>query len=137
MIEKREGRSVAEIFARDGEPHFRACEREAIAAAVAERDVVVATGGGAVVDDANFRALRDASLLVCLTAEPGVILARTRGGSRPLLQSGDREGRIRELLAARAGAYARVPHSIDTSHLSVDQIVDRILALLEAEEDEV
>lgn len=132
VITSREGRSVEAIFAADGEPYFRAREREAVAEVCRAQDTVVATGGGAVVDEVNFRALRDAALFVCLTASPEAILRRTGGGNRPLLQ-GDREERVRTLLAARAAAYARIPHQIDTSDLTPDEIVDRIMALRCAE----
>src|SRR5262249_8965032 len=114
IIEKREGRSVAEIFASDGEGYFRARERAAVTEAPPLRNAAIATGGGAIVDEENFTVLRDAGVLICLVATPEAILARTRGAQRPLLESDDRAARIRELLAVRANAYARAPHSIDT-----------------------
>ena len=129
MIEKREGRSIAEIFERDGEPHFRALEREAVAAAAAKQDAVIALGGGAMVDDDNFDLLRRAGLLVCLHARPEVILARTSGAQRPLLLTEDREARVRQLLQERQSAYARAPHHIDTSDLTIDECAERVLAL--------
>lgn len=134
MIEAREGRSVAEIFAANGEAYFRAREREAIAEAAAMRGAVVATGGGAILDERNFATLENAGLLVCLVASPEVILARTGGGSRPLLDAPDREARVRDLLASRSAAYGRVPHAIDTSHLSLEQVVDRVLTLLRSDD---
>ncbi len=128
VITSREGRSVEAIFATDGEAYFRAREREAVAEAAAGVDAVIATGGGAILDPESFDVLRRAALFVCLTADAETILRRTRGGQRPLLQ-GDREARVRTLLAERAAVYGRVPHQIDTSALSADQVVDRILAL--------
>lgn len=133
MIVSREGRSIEAIFSRDGESYFRAREREAVAEAAALDETVVATGGGAVVDEGNLEVLRSAALLVCLTASAEEILARTRGEGRPLLDGDDRERRVRELLAARAEAYARVPHRIDTTGLAPDEVVERILALYRAE----
>jgi len=132
VIAKREGRSIEAIFAADGEAYFRAREREVVAEVCRASDTVIATGGGAVLDDDNFRALREAATFVCLNATPEDILARTGGSDRPLL-SGEREERIRTLLAARAGIYARIPHQIDTSALGIDQVVERILALHRAE----
>jgi shikimate kinase len=132
IIAARERRSIEAIFAAEGEPYFRAREREAVAEAAALRDVVIATGGGAVVDEGNFETLRRAGLLVCLTATPEEILRRTQGHGRPLLR-GDRERRVRALLEERAASYARVPHAVDTTHLSVDEVVERILALHRAD----
>src|SRR5262249_23036332 len=132
MIETREKRSVTDIFAAEGEAYFRACEREAIAEASSRQRTVVATGGGALLDERNFELLRRNALLVCLSAAPETILARTAGHGRPLLQGEDRGARIRRLLDERAAVYGRVEHQIDTSGLSLDQVVDRVLALARA-----
>src|SRR5215470_10921617 len=70
VIEQREGATVREIFARAGEPHFRALERRVVSDACAAGDVVIATGGGTVLDERNHRALAQHGLLVCLTATP-------------------------------------------------------------------
>jgi len=124
MIETREQRSVADIFAAQGEAYFRAREREAIAAATALDRAVVATGGGALLDERNFDALNQNTLLVCLTARPETILMRTSGHSRPLLSGEDRGARVRRLLAERAPVYAKVEHAIDTSNLSLEAMDD-------------
>ncbi|HZR81325.1 MAG TPA: shikimate kinase [Candidatus Binatia bacterium] len=133
IVERRAGRTVREIFARDGEDRFRELEHEAVAEACATPDAVVATGGGALVDDRNFSALARDALMVCLTAEPGVIARRVRAtaADRPLLKG--RLGltaRIRELLAARAAVYARIPCAVDTSARTVEQVADEIVAAL-------
>lgn len=134
VIANREGRPIAEIFSAAGEAFFRTREREVIAESARLTDAVIATGGGAIVDDANFEVLRRAGLFVCLTASAERILERTSGEDRPLLQGGDRERRVGEMLAARADAYARVPHHVDTTNLTPDSIVDRILGLYRAED---
>lgn len=137
LIEERTGRSVREIFATDGEARFRELEREAVRDACAAGDVVVSTGGGTLVDDRNFEALADGGLLVCLTAAPRTIARRVRGSiaERPMLHGHPSlTGRIRELLDARAPVYARVPVQIDTSTLSVDEVVDAIVERLESAE---
>src|SRR5260221_10994223 len=79
LIERDAGRPVREIFAADGEPHFRELERAAVAEACAAGDVVVATGGGTLIDERNFQALASGGLLVCLTASPRTIARRVRG----------------------------------------------------------
>ena len=90
IIEGWAGASVAEIFDHDGEAVFRAAEAKAIAELEqAEEPLVVSVGGGAVVSDANRRALRAAGTVVWLRARPSTLAARVgSGGSRPLLSRG-------------------------------------------------
>ncbi len=134
LIEESEGRSVSEIFADLGEESFRAAEKRAIDAALAESGAVVATGGGAVVDPDNLAKLQAAAPLVCLTATAEVIEARTRaqGATRPLLNEPNPRARIEALLAGRAEAYAKADLQIDTSDRGLDEIVDEIAEFLEA-----
>lgn len=130
LIEQRAGKSIPRIFAEDGEPHFRDLETEVIRSLASLQRHVIATGGGCVQRDENWRAMRRAGMVVCLAARPEVIFERTRHDSnRPLLQAPDPMGRIRELLDRRAPFYARADHTIDTSDLTVEQVVERLLAL--------
>lgn len=132
VIEKAEGMKVGEIFSRKGEPYFRAAERQALAETLRQNGQVIATGGGVVMDEDNLRLLQGRSFLVCLTATPDVI--QRRAGSvreRPLLKGTDVGKRIQELLKQRAGNYAQAHASVDTSGLTVEQVVERIVALIE------
>jgi shikimate kinase len=81
MIERREGCTIAELFARKGEGYFRDAERRAVVEASAHEDAVIATGGGAIVDAENLERLRAAAPVICLTATPDVILERTGKGA--------------------------------------------------------
>jgi shikimate kinase len=131
LVESAAGRTIADIFAREGEPHFRALERTAVERACRVDGAVVATGGGTLLDPENRRRLAAAGPVVCLTASPEEVLRRVGGGAdRPLLAGGDRLARIRELLAARAEAYAAAAHTIDTTGLGVDDVVARVQALV-------
>lgn len=132
LVEDAEGRSVAEIFAVDGEAHFRSAEKAAIATALAIPNAVVATGGGAVLDAENMRRLRAAAPIVCLVASADVIEARARaaGAARPLLAAADARARIETLMAQRAEAYAQADLQIDTSHRDVADLVDEIESFL-------
>ncbi|KPL11663.1 hypothetical protein AMJ85_03480 [candidate division BRC1 bacterium SM23_51] len=133
LIEQRAGKVIARIFAEDGEPHFRDLETDAIRSLASLDRHVVATGGGCVQRDENWQAMRQAGLVVCLAARPEVIYDRTRGEThRPLLQTPEPLARIRELLARRAPFYARADHTIDTSELTVDQVVACLLDLWNA-----
>jgi shikimate kinase len=132
LIERKAGKTISRIFAEDGEPHFRDLETEAIRSLAALDRHVVATGGGCVLRDENWEAMGRAGLVVCLAARPEIILERTRREShRPLLQTPDPMARICELLARRAPFYARADYTIDTSNLSVDEIVARLLRVWE------
>jgi len=136
LVEMKAGRRVAEIFATQGEAAFRALEREAVTEACAIPDAVVATGGGALLDRDNRRRLAAAGPIVCLTASPEEILRRIPdASSRPLLASAktksERLERIQSLLAARESAYASATHAIDTTGLTVDQVVDRVRAAVD------
>lgn len=127
-IERRAARSISSIFAEQGELAFRDMETE-LAAEWGERreGSVIACGGGIVLRDENLRALGANGLLVCLTARPDVILERTsRSSKRPLLETGDREKKIRELLDRRAPLYAKIPHQVDTSDLDADTLAARL-----------
>jgi len=131
-IEQAARMTVAQIFARHGEADFRAREREMIERMSALSGAVVATGGGAVVDEANRRRMRAAGKVVCLRADVATILERVGGGDeRPLLAgTDDKAGRVRSLLDARAAAYADADHVVDTSRRTVAAIVDEIAGWL-------
>ena len=128
LIEEEAGLKVTEVFASEGEAGFRRRERELIATLAHRRDCVIATGGGAVLDAENVHNLKMGGVIVCLRAEPGVILQRIgTDDHRPLLEVQGRLARIRELLEMRAAAYARADLSIDTSTSNVEEVVDQIV----------
>ena len=70
VIEREEGMKVKEIFSRKGENYFRRAEKLALEKVLLQDKQVIATGGGAVMDEENLRLLREKSFLVCLTAAP-------------------------------------------------------------------
>jgi shikimate kinase len=137
LVEVKAGRSVAAIFADEGEAGFRARERDAVAEACALPDAVISTGGGTLADPENRRRLAAAGPIVCLTATPEAIHGRVGGAhGRPLLadcaSDAERLARIREMLAARATAYGSATHTIDTTGATIDQVVARVRAAVEA-----
>ena len=133
-LARRAGKSVARIFAEEGEGAFRQME-----SALAEEwgrgsGSVISCGGGVALRAENLRALGANGVLVCLTARPEVIQARTaRSRKRPLLAGEDPAQQIRDLLAARAPFYARIPIQIDTSDADVDALAERLLDAWAAE----
>jgi shikimate kinase len=105
-IERRQGRTVAEIFARDGEPAFRAMERDFITGGHPAERTVIACGGGLVVQPGMPELLAARGVTVCLHASVETILERTgRQTDRPLLNVADPAERIRALLAERESIY--------------------------------
>lgn len=106
VIESATGRRIADIFAQDGEPAFRALESSLATQLEARSGLVISTGGGFVVNPSNLESLRRHALVVCLWASPGVIHERVRHQShRPLLQTPDPQAKIAELLEKRRPAY--------------------------------
>ena len=127
-IEEAEGMKVQEIFEREGEAYFRKLEKRKLGEILSEENQVIATGGGAVVDDENLSLLKEKSFLVCLTASPETLLRRSRSGKdRPLLQGDDKRRRIEELLSRRKDRYAQAHLCIDTEASTVDGVVEEIL----------
>ncbi len=130
VIAARAGKPIPQIFAEDGEPAFRALEAAVCAELREPAGLVVAAGGGAVVNPANREALSAGGLVICLDAAPEVILARVGDGSdRPMLAGEDRLTRIKALLAQRAAAYAAIPHHLDTTHLSIPAAAERVMGI--------
>lgn len=130
IIERRAGKPVSAIFTQDGEPVFRQMEVALCRELAGERNLVIATGGGALLSDENRQALGETGLLICLHAPAEVILARLGDvDDRPLLAGPDRRARVEALLAQRSAAYAALPHHIDTAGLTVEQVAERVIRL--------
>ena len=129
-IEKCEGIKVRDIFENKGEPYFRHLEKQALAQALRENGQVISTGGGVVLNEDNLRLLRERSLVVWLRADIDTIVRRAGSGKqRPLLMATDKARRINELLEQRKEYYANAHIEIDTSNLTVDEVVEKIIAL--------
>lgn len=128
LIELRERRTISDIFAKDGEPCFRRIERRTLKEVAREKGFVVACGGGIVIDPENIRIMKDSGKVICLQATPEVILKRTSGcAHRPLLNVSDPRKQIELLLKLRAPYYAQADKTIDTSKLSIAQVVQSII----------
>mgnify|MGYP001023253498 CR=1 FL=1 len=132
LIEQEVGLPVKEIFRSKGETFFRTKESEIIARVSGYTDSVIATGGGAVINRANFNRLKSNSVVIALTASGEIILARTAGNKadRPLLAKKKSAASVEELLAARREHYRLADFTIDTSKMSPWQVAEEIIALL-------
>ena len=134
LIEKRENRTINEIFRDSGEDHFRDVEGAVIRDISCKDNQVVDAGGGAVLRDENIAYFKSSGIVICLTADEEAIYARTKKYKhRPLLNVEDPKRKIRELLAKRLPFYAKADHTIDTSALTANQVIERIVEIVEAE----
>lgn len=132
LIERAEGSKVSDIFAQKGEAYFRQLEKRTLLHVLEEENQVIATGGGVVVDDENLNLLQERTLLIGLTANLDTLLARAGVGTqRPLLQGSNRREKVQELLRQREARYAQAGLMIDTSEMSIDQVVETIIRSLE------
>lgn len=133
-IEEHCGMSIPAMFKEHGESYFRAREKEAVRAAAARMNLVIATGGGTVKDAENMTLLRQNGILVALTADVDTILQRTSArGTRPVLDSadaGDRRTAVAQLLDARHHFYEAADITVDTSGRSPLEVAEYILHAL-------
>lgn len=131
MVAEAVGMSIPEIFSRKGEAFFREAEKEAVARAGEKENVVVATGGGAVLASENWRAMEsDGSLSVYLEASVNTLTRQVAGsGERPLLSGGP--GKLADILRARRAFYQRAGHTIRVDERTPAQVAARVIWLLE------
>lgn len=124
-VERREGATVAEIFARHGEARFRAAEVEATEEVAGWAGVVLAPGGGWVTNPALLDRLGPGTVSAWLTVSPGEVLRRAAAspGERPLLLGPDPAAAVRRLLAERERFYARADVAVPTDGRAPDEVV--------------
>lgn len=127
-IEKKQGMTISDMFAKLGEPVFRRAESEVIQASLEGASIIVATGGGAVLAEQNRTVMKDRGYVVALMADAETIIERvSQDQNRPLVQGNVTE-RVHTLLESRKHAYDFADRMIDTSKLTVQEIVDVIVA---------
>lgn len=127
-IERLQKKTIPEIFAQQGEPAFRAMEREFIAHGHPAERAVISCGGGLVVQPGMLEELQARGVVVCLHASVETILARTaRHNNRPLLNTENPEERVRTLYAAREPIYKRAGTVILTDARPLQDIVAHTL----------
>jgi len=137
LIERKAGKSIPEIFQQDGEITFRELEIEATKEVAKGRNMVIACGGGVVLNKINTDRLRQNATMVYLTASPEVILERVASeeGQRPLLEVDNPALTIREMLRFRKPFYERAADiKIDTSKLDINAISEQIIGKLKEDE---
>lgn len=131
-IVKAAGRTIPEIFARDGEAFFREKESRVLSRLLAGTPCVLSTGGGAFVAEANRVEIDAKGVSVWLRADLDLLWQRVRNKStRPLLHTPNPRRTLADLLAAREPVYAEAALVVDSrAGLSVDHMADRVRAAL-------
>jgi shikimate kinase len=130
-IERREHQSVSEIFAARGEPYFRGLERSLTGELAKTGNMVLAPGGGWIVNEGCLELLRPPSVLVYLKVRPETAIARIGGGlwRRPLIDRPNPVNEVRRLLGEREHRYLQADHTISTDSMTLADVVQRIVAL--------
>lgn len=135
QIERKQGRSISEIFASDGEAAFRQMETDCIKELIEDNTSsmqIFSTGGGTPVREENRELLKKLGTVIYLKVSPDVVYERLKGDTtRPLLQTENPKARIEELLGARKEAYESAADVIvEVDDKSLEEIVDEIEALV-------
>ncbi len=127
-IVKREGRSIPEIFAQSGEPHFREVERDVIQDLMRDTNPhVIGTGGGAFMNDQTRQVIKEAGLSVFLKADLDVLVKRVGSGEgRPLLMAGNPREILQELINKRYPIYQEADLIVETRDESPQETLARV-----------
>ena len=134
-IEGKVGKSISEIFSEEGEPHFRALERAFVEGGHPTERMVVACGGGLVVQPGMLAELSRRGVVVCLHASIETILARTgrHGPTRPLLDVQDPDARARALYAEREPIYKSAGTVLLTDGRPLSEVVSHVIRVWKRE----
>jgi shikimate kinase len=128
VIERRAGVSVQQIFSAKGEPAFRELESTVIEELSVQNKVVIATGGGALINPKNRAHLQRNGILACLTAKTGTLLERLKEDmTRPLLAGEEMPQRIERLMKEREAVYALCPLQIATDGRTIAEVAGEII----------
>jgi shikimate kinase len=129
--EAANGMSIADIFAKHGEPEFRSLEARVIARLLESGASVIATGGGAFMNADTRSKVGEHGVSIWLSAEIPLLLERVkRKSNRPLLRGGDPEGVLRKLLSQREADYARADITVVSRDIPHEQVVDTMVEAL-------
>lgn len=129
LITEKTGMTIPEIFAEKGEAYFRRLERELLATVLQGERQVVATGGGAVLDEENRRIMKENGAVVYLRAEIKELCRRLgTGKGRPLLAGGEPEEILARLAREREAFYQEAQVTVDTQGLTPEAVAGQVIA---------
>ena len=131
-IEKHTGADVSLIFELEGEEGFRKRESQLLKEIVSNKNIVLSTGGGAVLDPENRKLLSDNGIIIYLKSTAEKLYRRIADDKRrPLIQTDDRLNKIKKILEERGPLYQSLANEIiETQELSIKQITQKILDLI-------
>lgn len=130
-IEKAAGKSIEDIFTDHGEPYFRDGERKVLARLLRSGPQVLATGGGAFMNEETRAAIAESGVSVWLKAELPLLVRRVgKRGNRPLLKAGDPETVLQNLITTRYPVYAQADITIESRDVPHEVIVGEIVESL-------
>ncbi len=132
LIEKKEGKTIPQIFKEKGEEYFRELEQATVAEVSKIRNAVIATGGGVIKNRVNVNNLARRGIIVWLKADPEIIFKRvmTEGGKRPLLDVEEPLNEIKKLLAERLPLYEQADTYVDTNYITAEETANEIMKKL-------
>ncbi len=126
-IERMAGKTIARIFAEQGEVEFRKLEERAVREAVGSQRSVIALGGGALMSDQNHKLSKSSGTIIWLWVPAKLCVSRASDGSRPLLDVDDPAAKARSLIEERFESYATASDMVlDTSERSPEQVARKI-----------
>ncbi|MDK2800110.1 MAG: shikimate kinase [Clostridiales bacterium] len=130
LVEQDQEMYISEIFSLKGEAYFRELESKFVQKVSQYTNVVIATGGGVVLNRDNINNLKKNGIIIRLKANIETILRNTsKNNTRPLLQNGDVRSRIEEILKQREKYYQNNHYEIDVSFLTIEQVVSEIIKI--------
>ncbi len=134
IIEEGQGMSIADIFSRYGENYFRQQENKLVKELSQKENMIIATGGGTLLSSDNARILGQRGQIICLYADSRTIYNRVkRRNNRPLLKGENVLSDIDRLLEERKKIYDNIKWKIDTTNLNIQEVTNKIIALLKSE----
>ncbi len=134
VIEKHESMKISDIFARCGEEYFRNTESLIIKGLSERSGLVIATGGGAVLNPQNAEALRTTGTVIFLDVTPETVIERLKDDTeRPLLQRPDRELAVRELMEQRRPKYEAAAHFTVDANRKPEFVAEEIIGIFNAD----
>lgn len=132
IIEEREKRPIAEIFAKSGESHFRKCERELVKELYGKTGVIIDCGGGIILDKDNVKDLKKNGIFFYLSGTPEFLFDKVKHQKhRPLLQVEDPLAKIKAMLKERGPLYeAAKDYTIVSTDRTIEQMAKEVISKL-------
>lgn len=130
-IEEKTGLTIPEIFEQHGEGYFRKLERDILREIIAGEPKIIATGGGAFINEESRKLIKEKSLSVWIKADFALLLERvSRKNNRPLLEKGDKAAILKDLMNKRYPIYAEADITVETTDGPHEIVVDKIISLI-------